>query len=288
MAQACGALVLEGGGLRGHYTAGVLRFFMDRGLYFPYVIGVSIGACNGSNYVSRQAERNRIVNTCFVGDPRFMSYARLLRTGELFGMDFIFDTLPHVLVPFDFKAFRTSRQRFVVTTTDCATGSAVYYEKAQLDDAALLTVLRAGCCLPFLQKPVCFDGKLLMDGGIADPVPVRKSIADGNTRHVLVLTRPAGYRKRVSRLAGLTRIRYPHYKGLGRAFASRAQRYNRTVALIDQLEGEGAIFVIRPRGLLDVRRTERNVRKLEAVYARGYRDAADRFEAMTTYLGAAP
>ena len=156
-------MILEGGGLRGNYTAGVLRFLMERAFYFPYVIGVSIGACNGSNYVSRQMERNRIVNTRFVGDPRFMSYRRLLRRGELFGMDFIFNTLPNQLVPFDFGTFRSSVQRFVVTATDCKTGRAVYYAKDRLDDAALLVALKAGCSLPFLQKPVHFDGRTLAD-----------------------------------------------------------------------------------------------------------------------------
>ena len=284
MIKARGALVLEGGGLRGNYTAGVLRFLMARALYFPYVIGVSIGACNGSNYVSRQMERNRIVNTRFVGDPRFMSYRRLMRGGGFFGMDFIFDTLPRRLVPFDFGAFRSSDQRFVITTTDCETGEAVYYEKEQLDDAALLAVLQAGCSLPFLQKPVSFDGRLLMDGGIADAVPLRKSMADGNRKHVLVLTRPAGYRKRVSRLAGLIRLRYPHLPGLCRAFTDRARRYNRRMQQIEKLEAAGAVFVIRPRAALEVSRTETDVGKLEAIYTRGYRDAAGREADLTAYL----
>ncbi len=284
MIKARGALVLEGGGLRGNYTAGVLRFLMARALYFPYVIGVSIGACNGSNYVSRQMERNRIVNTRFVGDPRFMSYRRLMRGGGLFGMDFIFDTLPRRLVPFDFTAFRNSDQRFVITTTDCKSGEAVYYEKAQLDDAALLAVLKAGCSLPFLQNPVPFDGRLLMDGGIADAVPLRKSMADGNRKHVLVLTRPAGYRKRVSRLAGLIRLRYPHLPGLCQAFAGRARRYNRVMQQVEELQAAGAVFVIRPGADLAVKRTEGDVRKLEAIYAKGYRDAAAHEAALGDYL----
>ncbi len=288
MMEARGALVLEGGGLRGNYTAGVLRFLMERALYFPYVIGVSIGACNGSNYVSRQMERNRIVNTRFVGDPRFMSYRRLLTGGELFGMGFIFDTLPNHLVPFDFAAFRASGQRFIVTTTDCETGEAVYYEKDQLDDAALLTVLQAGCSLPFLQKPVRFRGRLLMDGGIADAVPLRKSMADGNRKNVLVLTRPVGYRKPVSRLADLIRLRYPRLPGLCRAFADRARRYNRCMQQIEKLEAAGAVCVIRPAAALAVSRTEGDVRKLERIYARGYRDAAACEAVLAAYLQAAP
>ncbi|MDJ0720152.1 MAG: patatin family protein [Desulfobacterales bacterium] len=289
MATANGALILEGGGLRGNYTAGVLRCLMDCNLYFTTVIGVSMGACNGSNYISRQPERNRIVNTRFVNDPRFMSYRRLLRAGELFGMDFIFDTLPNTLVPFDFRTFRASPQRFIVTATDCETGRAVYYDTARLSDADLLEVLKAGCSLPFLQKPVRFDGRVLMDGGVADAVPLEKSIADGNRRHVLVLTQPAGFRKTPSRWAALIRLRYPRYKGLVRAFCTRARRYNRTMARIARLEAAGAVFVIRPAAALRVKRTERDKRKLEAIYRRGYRDAAERFAALQAYLaGATP
>ncbi len=281
-----GALILEGGGLRGNYTAGVLRCLMAHECYFPYVIGVSIGACNGSNYVSRQPERNRIVNTRFVDDPRFMSYRRLLRSGELFGMTFIFDTLPNLLVPFDFERFHASSQRFIVTATDCESGRAVYYEKDRLDDAALLAVLKAGCSLPFLQRPVRFRGRILMDGGIADAVPLQKSIADGNTRHVLVLTRPSGYRKGTSRLAGLIRLRYPRYKGLAWSFMTRARRYNHTMNRIDRLEAEGAVFVIRPGAALRVKRTEKDVRKLEAIYVRGYHETAARLDDLKAYLAA--
>ncbi|MGD9096808.1 MAG: patatin family protein [Desulfobacterales bacterium] len=279
-----GALILEGGGLRGNYTAGVLRLLMERGVYFSYVIGVSIGACNGSNYVSRQPERNRIVNTRFVGDPRFMSYRRLLRGGELFGMDFIFNTLPNLLVPFDFKAFRASPQRFIVTATDCETGRAVYYDTNRLSDADLLEVLKAGCSLPFLQKPVCFDGRILMDGGVADAVPLEKSIAAGNRRHVLVLTQPAGYRKTHRSWTALIRLRYPRYRGLKRAFHTRARRYNLAMARIARLEAAGAVFVIRPAVALRVKRTEKDGRKLAAIYRRGYGDAADRFAALKAYM----
>ena len=116
------ALILEGGGLRGIYTSGVLRFFMDRGIYFPYVIGVSMGACNAANYVSRQPERNRIVNTHYVNDARYLSHWRLLTKGELFGMDFIFDTIPNSLVPFDYETFMESDVRCITTVIDCKTG----------------------------------------------------------------------------------------------------------------------------------------------------------------------
>jgi predicted patatin/cPLA2 family phospholipase len=278
------ALILEGGGLRGNYTAGVLRFFTDKGLFFPYVIGVSIGACNGSNYVSRQPERNRIVNTRYVRDPRFLSYRRLLAGGGLFGMAFVFGTIPLQLVPFDFERFFASDQRHITTATDCVTGQPCYYEKDHLAPPDFLRVLQAGCSLPLLQKPVRFDGRVLMDGGLADPIPLRKSMADGNTRHVLILTQPRGDRKKASPLAGLIRLRYGHFPGLHRAFADRHRRYNETVQCIDDLERKKTVFTIRPAASLAVSRAERNKDKLYAIYDQGYHDAAAHHASLTAYL----
>ncbi|MBW2560481.1 MAG: patatin family protein [Deltaproteobacteria bacterium] len=278
------ALVLEGGGLRGVYTSGVLRLFMDRGLFFPYVIGVSMGACNAANYVSRQPERNRIVNTRYVNDSRYLSYLRLLAGGELFGMDFIFDTIPNSLVPFDYETFRGSDVKCVTVVTNCTTGEARYFEKGELGED-YLSVLQASTCLPFIAKPVRFNGLVLMDGGISDPVPIRKSISDGNTRHVLILTRPKGYRKSPSRIGGgIARIRYPHLPGLSEALASRHTGYNEVMDLVDEMEQNGEVFVIRPRSDLSVGRIERNKSKLYSAYDQGYQDAAQSFDELYRYL----
>jgi predicted patatin/cPLA2 family phospholipase len=176
-----GALVLEGGGLRGIYTSGVLRFFMDEGIYFPYVIGVSMGACNAANYVSRQPERNRIVSTRYVNDARYLSYCRLFIRGELFGMKFIFDTLPRSLVPFDFPTFMENDVTCITVVTDCETGEALYYKKKELGED-FLKILQASNSLPFVAKPVHYNGLILMDGGLSDAIPIKKSINDGNEK----------------------------------------------------------------------------------------------------------
>lgn len=181
-----GALVLEGGGLRGIYTSGVLRCFMDKGIFFPYVIGVSMGACNAANYVSRQPERNRIVSIRYVNDARYLSYSRLLIRGELFGMKFIFDTLPRSLVPFDFTTFMENDVKCITVVTDCETGEALYYEKKELGED-YLKVLQASNSLPFVAKPVHYKGRILMDGGLSDSVPIRKSVDDGNEKTSLFL-----------------------------------------------------------------------------------------------------
>jgi predicted patatin/cPLA2 family phospholipase len=277
------ALVLEGGGLRGVYTSGVLRFFTDRGIFFPYVIGVSMGACNAANYVSRQPERNRIVNIRYVNDSRYISYWRLLMKGELFGMKFIFDTIPRSLVPFDFETFTESEVRCITTVTDCETGEARYYEKREVGED-YLKILQASCSLPFLAKPVHYKGKTLMDGGLSDSVPIRKSMDDGNTKNVVVLTRPKGYLKKPVRYIRLANIRYSRYNGLCEALASRDARYNETMDFINQLEKQGEVFVIRPRLDLNVGRAERNKDKLYAAYDQGYDDASECCTALCSYL----
>jgi predicted patatin/cPLA2 family phospholipase len=278
-----GALVLEGGGLRGVYTSGVLRFFMGKGIYFPYVIGVSMGACNAANYVSRQPERNRIVCIRYVNDPRYISYSRLLMRGELFGMKFIFDTLPRSLVPFDFKTFMDNDVKCLTVVTDCETGETLYYDKKELGED-YLKILQASNSLPFVAKPVHYEGRTLMDGGLTDAVPIRKSIDDGNTRNVLILTRPKGYRKKQPRFIRFAAMRYSRYKGLCEALASRHKRYNETMDFIDQLEQRGEVLVIRPRLALNVGRAERNKDKLYAAYDKGYSDAATCYKGLRSYL----
>jgi len=276
-------LVLEGGGLRGIFTSGVLRLFVDRGLYFPYVIGVSMGACNGVNYVSRQPERNRIVNTRYVGDSRYLSLLRLLSGGDLFGMDFIFDTLPNELVPFDYGTFYADDARFVVVATDCVSGEAVYFEKSDLGPD-FFTVLRASSSLHFMAKPVDFRGRMLMDGGLSDSIPIRRCLADGNRKAVLVLTREKGYRKKRPRFTRYVSLRYPGFPGLKRACERRYRVYNDILDEIEAREARGEIFVIRPERPLDVGRAERNKDKLYLVYDYGYDRAKEKFGDLARYL----
>lgn len=276
-------LVIEGGGLRGVYTSGVIRFFMDNGINFPYVIGVSMGACNGANYISRQSERNRIVNIEFVNDTRYISYKRLFLKGELFGMGFIFNTIPFSLVPFDFNAFFKNEAKFVIGVTDCETGGPVYYEKSEMQDDSM-EIFRASCSLPFLAKPVHCRGRILMDGGLTDPVPIERSIAKGNRKNVLILTRPRGYRKKTSLLHVIARMRYPCLKGLHRALAARDKKYNDIMDRIDDLEKSGQAYVIRPSRVIEAGRVERNKDKLLAAYNLGYEDASSGYERLKAFL----
>jgi len=262
---------------------GVLRFFMDKGLFFPYVIGVSMGACNAANYVSRQPERNRIVNIRYVNDSRYLSYLGLLAGGELFGMDFIFHTIPNSLVPFDYETFRNSGIRCITGVTDCITGEALYFEKRELGEE-YPPVLRASTCIPFIAKPVQFNPLILMDGGISDSVPIRRSISDGNMEHVLILTRPKGYRKKPSHFTRIAHLRYPALPGLSRALGLRHTEYNETMDCIDRMEESGEAFVIRPCSDLPAGRIERSKDKLYPTYDQGYEDAGKAFEWLSRYL----
>ncbi len=277
-------LILEGGGMRGVYTSGVLRLFMDKGLHVPYVIGVSMGACNGANYVSLQPERNRMVNIPFVNDQRHNSFIRLMRTGEFFNMDFIFHALPNSLVPFDNQTFMANSQRCIVGMTDCRTGQPHYMDQHQAGPD-FLKVLQASCSLPFMAKPVSLHGRACMDGGIADPVPIRKSMADGNIRHILILTQPRGYRKKTSLMVKLARFRYPHFPGLCQTLRTRADSYNTDMDFIDRMEAEGRIIVFRPSRKLAAKRIERRKDILRMTYDQAYMEAQKKWPDLEHYLG---
>lgn len=262
-------LVLEGGGLRGQYTAGVLDAFLDAGIDFPYIVGVSAGASIACSYVSRQRGRNLEIVERFRNDPRYLSFRNLLTKGCLFGMDFIYDEVPHRHVPFDFAAFERSPSRFVTVCADIGSGEAVYYGK----DADHLTVLRASASLPFLSKPVRYDGRELLDGAIVDAIPLAKAKSEGYARNVVVLTRPAGYRKEEESTLP-ARIVYRNYPALVEALGLRVRRYNEAMELVEAEEAAGTVLAIRPSRDLGVGRTEKSVAKLRALYDLGLEDGA--------------
>src|SRR5690625_2786952 len=195
-------LVLEGGGMRGLYTAGVLEYFMEQNLYFPYNIGVSAGACMAASYLSRQKGRNKKVNIGFIEDKRYISFSNLIKDREVFGMDFIFDEIPNRLVPFDMDTFYENSEEFVIGTTDCETGKPVYYDKTNHGEDLVL-LLRASSSLPFVSSSVEYKGRHLLDGGIVDPIPIKKAQQDGFEKNVINLTKKEGTYKRLSKLKSL-------------------------------------------------------------------------------------
>lgn len=278
-------LVLEGGGMRGLYTAGVLDFFMDKDIYFPYTIGVSAGACNGTSYISRQKGRSKRINLDYINDPRYLSYRNLIKEGSLFGMDFLFNQIPYNLIPFDFDTFYNSKEQFVVGTTDCSTGKPVYFNKEDCKSSGeLLNIVKASSSLPFGAPIVNIGNRSLLDGGIADSIPIRKSIADGFERNVVVLTRNSDYRKKPSKLARFAKLKYSKYRGLIGALRNRHNNYNDTLDYIDKLEKENKVFVIRPTEPLNVDRLEKDYQRLSNLYDLGYADAANCYDKLTAWL----
>ena len=274
-------LILEGGGMRGLYTAGVLEYFMKQNLYFPYNIGVSAGACMAASYLSRQKGRNRKVNLGYIEDKRYISFTNFIKKREIFGMDFIFDEIPNQLVPFDMETFRKNAKELVIVTTDCETGKPVYYDKANHGDDLVL-LLRASSSLPFVSSSIAYKGRHLMDGGIVDPIPIKKAQQDGFEKNVIILTKPEGYYKRPSKMTSL--LKYKKHPKINELLSVRHQHYNETLQYIDRQEKQGNAYVIRPSKALPVGRMERNKERLEDLYDLGWNDAKNQFEMIKQFL----
>ena len=264
-------LVLEGGGMRGIYTAGVLDLFMDQGVDFDGVIGVSAGAIHGCSFLSKQRGRNIRYYKKYCRDWRFMSLRNLLFTGDIAGEKFCYHTLPEKLDPYDYKAFNNNPAEFYVGCSNVETGKPEYLRltdmKRQID------YLRASASLPLVSKIVNAGGKKLLDGGCTDSIPVKAFMKLGYERNAVVLTRHKGYRKEAEG-TGLTELVYRRYPAFVKAVKERPAVYNRTLDEIEALENSGQAFVIRPSRPLAIGRMEKDPKKLQRVYELGYQDAA--------------
>lgn len=276
-------LILEGGGTRGVFTAGVLDYFMEQGLYLPYVIGVSAGACNAVNYVAHQPGRMKTCTIDFLEAGSYVGLKYLIRDHSLFNMDLIFDLFPNKIIPFDYDTFFSSGQTCILTAVNCLTGKAAYLrEKA--DRERLMRICRASASLPIVSPMVEVDGVPMLDGGVGDSVPIRKALHDGVKKNVIILTRQEGYRKGPARRSlRMAKVLYHKYPNLIRAIRNRAYYYNRTMELIEDLEQRGFVHVLRPQVPV-VKNTEDRVEVLTAFYQHGYEYAKDTFEQTAAYL----
>ncbi|WP_368188973.1 patatin family protein [Blautia sp. 1033sp1_1033st1_G9_1033SCRN_220408] len=277
------ALVLEGGGTRGVFTAGVLDYLMEKEVKFPYVIGVSAGACNAIDYVSKQIGRTKDCTIIQDRKNRYIGTKDALKKGYLFDMDRLFDEYPNRLFPFDFDTYFASDIQCEVVVTNCLTGEAMYLSEKQ-DRERLLTICRASSSIPLISPVVDVDGIPCVDGGVADSVPLIHSMKLGHQKNVVVLTRNKGYRKKAP---GKSRLLYTaalkKYPNLLNALLNRYRNYNRVMELVEKWEEEGHIFVIRPE-VEPVSRTEQNVDKLTEFYDHGYQLMKQRMEEMQAYL----
>ena len=278
------ALVLEGGGLRGIYSAGVMDIFAENNIMFPYVIGISAGAINGLSYVSGQIGRNAKITLQYVNDPRYLSLKRLFTSGSVFNFDFMFGELSHELEPFDFSAFEASPTRFVAVATNCITGEAEYFEKGNCEYIYAATA--ASGSMPLFSKPIGLNKEPFLDGGVGVPTGLPETLRQGYTKPVLVLTRAKGYRKKpVSKATqALYKQAFRKYPAFLKKLLTLPDRYNSSLDTIDAQEKQGKIFVIRPQKPVDISRIEKNVQKLEALYWEGRVETENILPALKNYL----
>ena len=274
-------LVLEGGGVRGIYTAGVLDVFMEHGITFDGVIGVSAGAIHGCSYLSGQKGRSIRYYKKYCNAPRFMSFKSWLKTGDIVGADFCYRELPDVLDPYDHEAFHKCNTPFYVTCSNVETGQAEYIQitdmKKQID------ALRASASLPYFSRIVKIGDKKYLDGGCTDSIPIEAFQQLGYEKNVVVLTRDAAYRKEPE-LPALPKLFYRRYKAFSGALLNRHTSYNRTVERILELEKEGRIFVIRPAQPLNIGRMEKDPENVQRVYDIGYADGKKYLQDMLTWM----
>ena len=266
-------LVLEGGGMRGAYTSGVLETFLEHEIGFPVVYGISAGACNALSFISGQKNWSFEVFSRYLTDERSVGAANLEKTGSLFGFDFIFGELFHKLVPLDYDAFFRSPTRLRAGATDLNTGRVVFFDKEGFD--GMLTPVRASSSLPFLSNIVAFAGRELLDGGVAMPIPIERSVSDGNRYNVVVLTRDISYRKpaRPEHPRAALEERYGDYPLFVDAMMRRNGVYNGELDACRRQEEAGRAVVIRPSSPILTDRYEKDPERLKAIYGMGLRDA---------------
>lgn len=275
-------LVLEGGGFRGMYTCGVIDVFMENGICFNEVVGVSAGAAFGCNIKSKQIGRALRYNKRFCRDPRYSGLKSFIKTGDLYNKDFAYGIVPTILDPFDTKTFRDNPLKFTLVCTDIHTGKPVYHE-INNGDATDIEWIRASASIPIVSKPVKLDGYELLDGGVSDSIPVDWML-DRSTKTVVVLTRDKTYRKKPMKYINLLTKAFKEYPNLQHALENRHIVYNETLDRIEQLEREGRIFVIRPSKPIACAMIEKDPNHLQEIYDIGRKDALHYLEDLKTYL----
>ena len=270
------ALVLEGGGMRGVFTCGVLDYLIDHKISFPYTVGVSAGACNGLSYMSHQRGRGRYSNIDLLAKYKYIGIRPLLKRRGLIDQQLLFHRFPDRILPYNYKAYAENPNRFEMVTTDCVSGKACYWEE-KLDEKRIIDIVKASSSLPYACPIIYVDGKPMLDGGIVDSIPLMRAYGQGFDDCVVVLTRNRGYRKSDKEVM-VPRFIYKEYPRLRVALRNRNKIYNEQLEMVERLEDEGKIKVIRPMKPIVVDRMETSVRKLTDLYEEGYACAKRMFE----------
>lgn len=275
-------LVLEGGGMKGVYTSGVLDYFMEQNLEFSSCYGVSAGASNLCSFISKQKTRAYHIMVDYLDDKDYCSKRSLIKTGDMFNVEMCYDLIPNVLNPFDYETFQKYTGKAYAVVTNIETGKAEYM---QLKDMKQDTIaVRASCSLPLISRNVIIHGKPYLDGGISDSIPLQRSMLDGNLKNVVILTKEEGYIRQPSKHLELLRLRYLKYPKVYELMKNRHLMYNETLKLIDsQVQNQNA-FVIRPKHKSPVNRIEHERYRLEKLYEEGYEDAKNCFPELLQFL----
>ena len=279
-------LVLEGGGMRGIYTSGILDEFLLNGIKADGLVGVSAGILHGVSYVSEQVGRDIRYYIKLRSDKRFMSLQSLIKTGNLCETEFCYNEISDVLAPIDFETFAENAKRMEVFagTTNLATGKPEYLRLTDVREQRDRDITRASASLPMVSRTVVVDGKELMDGGTADSIPIEFMRNRGYTKNIVVLTQVAGYEKGPDKTIPIMKLKYKDYPEYVKAAANRHVMYNETLKKIDELEKAGEILVIRPSRDLGVGRTEKDTEKLKRMYKLGRFDAQNRMKEILDYV----
>jgi predicted patatin/cPLA2 family phospholipase len=275
-------LVLEGGGMRGLFTAGVLDFFLEQDLFFYEVYGVSAGACNACNFISKQEYRSRDVWTEFLNNKDYFSFKNLMETGDIFKTDFAYDKIPNELNKFDYDAFNKSKTKMVSVATDVETGKPMYFKITNLRKQ--MDMIRASASLPIVSNKVLINNHLYLDGGMSDAIPIKKIMEDKLDKYVVILTRPINYRKKKNKSYLAVKKFYKDYPNLIKDTENRYLNYNNTLDYLIDEENKGNVFVIRPNRALKVKRLEKNKKKLIIAYNDGYNTAKELYPKLIKYL----
>ena len=278
-------LVMEGGAMRGMFTAGVIDVMMEHGIEFDGAIGVSAGAAFGCNYKSRQIGRVIRYNTRFCQDKRYGGFRVLLKTGDYYSKEFCYDEVPHKHDPFDYDTYERNPMEFYVVCTDVDTGRAEYHKYENRHDHAL-DWIRASASMPLVSQMVPIDGRKYLDGALADSIPVRFFESMGYDRNLVILTQPLGFRKKPDPMLPLMKLVYRKYPNLVSSMITRHQQYNDSLDYIARREAAGELLVIRPQEKLPIGRTEKDPEKLRLVYEIGRRTALERIGQIRQFLSA--
>ena len=265
-------LILEGGGMRGIFTIGVLDNFMDRGIRFPYIIGVSAGACNGLSYMSHQRGRAKYADIDLLKEYNYIGLKYLFTKGNIMDFDLLFHKFPEEISPYDYDRLASSPERYEMVTTSCITGKACYFEEKK-NPRRVIDIVKASSSLPFVCPIAYVDGEPMLDGGISDSIPLERAMSLGYDNNLVVLTRNHGYRKpqKATRVPFFFYRKYPKVK---ETISGRNAMYNKQMELVEGMEREGRVQVLRPMKPVEVGRIERNIDKLLALYQEGYDLAA--------------